>query len=96
MFPDARILDVDLTNQRIATKIFPGEIYRLYPGGSALGVYLLLQEMEPGVDPLSRGNMQENSVSALTGLPISGISRATVTTKSPLGIAKPVGISRSI
>jgi aldehyde:ferredoxin oxidoreductase len=84
MFPDAKILDVDLANQRIATKIFPGEIYRLYPGGSALGVYLLLQEMEPGVDPLSPENMLVFSVSALTGLPISGISRVTVTTKSPL------------
>ncbi|WP_227764800.1 aldehyde ferredoxin oxidoreductase family protein [Zhaonella formicivorans] len=84
MFPDARILDVDLTNQRIGTKILPGEIYRLYPGGSALGVYLLLQEMEPGVDPLSPNNMLVFSVSPLTGLPISGISRVTVTTKSPL------------
>jgi aldehyde:ferredoxin oxidoreductase len=84
LFPDARILEVNLSNRKIETKIIPGETYRLYPGGSALGVYLMLQEMKPGVDPLSPENMLVFSVSALTGLPISGISRLTVTAKSPL------------
>jgi aldehyde:ferredoxin oxidoreductase len=40
--------------------------------------------MKPGIDPLSPENMLVFSVSALTGLPISGISRLTVTAKSPL------------
>lgn len=84
MFPDARILDVDLTNQKISTRSLPGEIYRLYPGGSALGLYLLLQEMGPGIDPLSPDNLLVFAVSALTGLPVSGLSRVVVTTKSPL------------
>jgi aldehyde:ferredoxin oxidoreductase len=84
LFPDARILEVNLSNRKIETKIIPGETYRLYPGGSALGVYLMLQEMKPGVDSLSPENMLVFSVSALTGLPISGISRLTVTAKSPL------------
>jgi len=83
-FPDAKILDIDLANQKVTTKTIPGETYRLYPGGSALGVYLLLQEMKPGVDPLSPENMLIFSVSPLTGLPISGQSRVVVTTKSPL------------
>lgn len=34
-FPDAKILDVDLTSGKIETKTIPGETYRLYPGGSA-------------------------------------------------------------
>ncbi|PAB59243.1 aldehyde:ferredoxin oxidoreductase [Anaeromicrobium sediminis] len=84
MFPDAKILDINLSTREINTKILPGEIHRLYPGGSSLGVYLLLQDMEPGVEPLSPENMLVFSVSALTGLPISGISRVNVTTKSPL------------
>ncbi|HSH35891.1 aldehyde ferredoxin oxidoreductase N-terminal domain-containing protein, partial [Schnuerera sp.] len=83
-FPDARILDVNLTKGEIKTRIIPGDIYRLYPGGSALGLYLILQDMDPKADPLSPENMLVFSVSPFTGLPISGTSRVTVTTKSPL------------
>ncbi|MBB6214141.1 aldehyde:ferredoxin oxidoreductase [Anaerosolibacter carboniphilus] len=84
LFPDAKILDVDLSNKEITTRVLAGEIYRLYPGGSTLGLYLAIQEMEPGIDPLSPENMLIFSVSAMTGLPISGISRLNVTAKSPL------------
>lgn len=84
MFPDAKILEVDLTNKTTTTRLLSGEIYRLYPGGSALGVYLLMQDMDPKTDALSPENMLVFSVSALTGLPISGISRLNVTAKSPL------------
>lgn len=83
-FPDARILKVDLTNREIKIDILPGDIYRLYPGGSALGLYLAMQDIRPGIDPLSPENTLVFSVSALTGLPISGISRLNVTAKSPL------------
>ena len=83
-FPEARILDVDLSSGTVATKTIPGEIYRLYPGGSALGLYLFLNEIEAGVDPLSPDNVLVMAVSPLTGLPISGLSRVAVTTKSPL------------
>lgn len=83
-FSDARILDVNLTTGEIGIKILPGEIYRLYPGGSALGSYLILRELEPGIEALSPENMLVFSVSPLTGLPISGQSRMVVTTKSPL------------
>ncbi|MGI6685717.1 MAG: aldehyde ferredoxin oxidoreductase family protein [Bacillota bacterium] len=83
-FPDARILDVNLTTGEIQIKVLPGEVYRLYPGGSALGTFLILQDMAPGIDPLSPENMLVFSVSPLTGLPVSGLSRITVTTKSPL------------
>lgn len=84
MFPDARILEVDLTNQKITTKLLPSEVYRQYPGGSILGLYLILNEMAVGIDPLSPENMLIFSVSPLTGLPVSGTSRIVVTTKSPL------------
>ena len=83
-FPEANIIDIDLSSGTINMKKLPGEIYRLYPGGSALGLYLALQEIEPGIDPLSPENTLVFSVSALTGLPISGISRVSVTAKSPL------------
>ena len=83
-FPEARVLEVDLSRNTVEKKTIPAETYRLYPGGSILGLYLLLQEMEPGVDPLSPENMLVMSVSPLTGLPISGLSRLAITTKSPL------------
>ena len=84
LFPEAKILDVNLTKGEVSTRILPGEIHRLYPGGSALGVYLALQELEPGTDPLAPENPLIFSVSAMTNLPISGISRMNVTAKSPL------------
>lgn len=84
MIKDAKILDIDLKNQTYKVRTLPAETYRKYPGGSALGMYLLLNEMKPGTDPLSEENLLIFSVSPLTGLPISGQSRMTVTTKSPL------------
>ena len=84
MFPEAKVLEVDLTNEKVEVKIIPGHIYRLYPGGSALGLYLILQEMPACVEPLSPENMLVFAVSPVTGLPISGSSRMTVTSKSPL------------
>lgn len=84
MFPNAKILEINLTNLSYEVKTLPGEIYRKYPGGSSLGMYQMLQNMKPGVDPLSPENLLIFSVSPLTGLPISGQSRMVVTTKSPL------------
>lgn len=84
VFPDAKILDVDLTNGKIEKKTIPGEVYRLYPGGSSLGLYILLNEMDPKVEPLSPENILVLSVSPLVGFPISGANRMTSTTKSPL------------
>ena len=83
-FPDATILDVDLTSGKISKRNHSGDIYKLYPGGSALGVYLMLQEQKPNVDPFSPDNLLVFSVSPLTGLSVSGTSRLTINTKSPL------------
>ncbi|MDY0236453.1 MAG: aldehyde ferredoxin oxidoreductase family protein [Gudongella sp.] len=83
-FPNAKILKIDLTKKEITIEELSGDIYRLYPGGSALGMYLAMQDIKPGIDPLSPENTLVFSVSALTGLPISGISRVNVTGKSPL------------
>ena len=84
LFPDGKILDINLANKEVVKRTIPGDIYRLYPGGSALGVYLLLQEMPAGIDPLSPDNMLIFSVSPFTGLNMSGLSRIVVSTKSPL------------
>lgn len=84
MFPNAKILNINLSTGKTKLEILDGETYRLYPGGSALGVYLFMNLITPGIDPLSPENVLVFSVSPLTGLPISGLSRVVVTTKSPL------------
>ncbi len=83
-FPKGHILDIDLSSGTVSSQELPPEIYRLYPGGSALGLYLVLQHMEPGVDALSPDNVLVMAASPLSGLPISGLNRLAVTTKSPL------------
>lgn len=83
-FPDAVVLDIDLTHETIRKEIIPGSIYRQYPGGSALALYLILQNIEPHVDPLSPDNILVFAVSPLTGLPVAGLSRIVAASKSPL------------
>lgn len=83
-FPSARILRVDLSAGEISRQELPPEVYRLYPGGSALAAYLLLREMGAGVDPLGPDNLLVFAVSPLTGLPVPGLSRVVVAGKSPL------------
>ena len=84
MIQNAKILFVDLTTKKMKIETIDGETYRKYPGGSALGMYIMLKNMDPLVEPLSPENMLIFTVSPLTGIPISGQSRMNVTTKSPL------------
>ncbi|MGL4484512.1 MAG: aldehyde ferredoxin oxidoreductase family protein, partial [Anaerovoracaceae bacterium] len=60
------------------------EIYRKFPGGSALGTYLLMKTMKAKIDPLSKENVVIFSTSLVTGMPFSGNSRMCVNAKSPL------------
>ena len=84
-YPEACILDVNLTTGELKKTTIPGEVYRLYPGGAALGAYLIMREgMDPKVDPLSPEALLVFAVSPTTGLPFSGNSRMNITAKSPL------------
>ncbi|HWI61586.1 MAG TPA: aldehyde ferredoxin oxidoreductase N-terminal domain-containing protein, partial [Symbiobacteriaceae bacterium] len=75
---------VDLTRGKIRKETISEEVYRKYPGGSALAAYLLWQYCPAGVDPLSPENVLVMAVSPLTGLAISGQSRMTAVARSPL------------
>jgi len=79
-----RILHVDLTAGRITVEEPEDSFYRKYMGGSALGAYYLLKETPVGVDPLGPENVLVLALSAVTGAPISGLSRMTAVAKSPL------------
>jgi aldehyde:ferredoxin oxidoreductase len=78
------ILHVDLTKGTLTTENPPESFYRKYLGGSAMGMHYILKEIKPGADPLGPDNVLTIMLSATTGAPISGQSRATVNAKSPL------------
>ena len=82
--PTGRILHVNLTTGSLDVETPPESFYRTYLGGSAMGLYYILQEMQPGTDGLDPGNVLTVMDSLLTGAPISGQSRVTVNARSPL------------
>jgi aldehyde:ferredoxin oxidoreductase len=80
----ATVYHVDLTRGTIETRTLSEDVYRKYPGGSALAAYLVLQAIPVGADPLGPDNVLAMAVSPLTGLAISGQSRMTACARSPL------------
>ena len=79
-----KILHVNLTTGQIEVERPSETFYRTYWGGSAMGTYYLLKNTLAGADPLGPENTLCFMLSATTGAPISGQSRATTTAKSPL------------
>lgn len=79
-----RILHVNLTDGSLEVEEPDEAFYRVYMGGSALGLYYLLKHTPAGADPFGPENTLTFALSGPTGAPISGQSRATVTAKSPL------------
>jgi aldehyde:ferredoxin oxidoreductase len=79
-----RILHVDLTTGGLEVEHPPESFYRKYLGGSAMGLYYILQGMQPGTDGLDPSNVLTVMDSLLTGAPIAGQSRVTVNARSPL------------
>lgn len=88
-----KVLRVDLTKSQITIEEPSDDFYRKYLGGSALNMYYLLKEMTPQADALGPDNVLALSVSPLTGVKVAGLSRLTVTAKSPLTNA--IGDSQS-
>ncbi len=79
-----RILHVNLTAGTIEIEQPDEVFYRSYMGGSAMGAYYLLKHTPPHADPLGPENTLSIMVGVLTGAPISGQSRVSVTAKSPI------------
>ncbi len=79
-----KVLHVDLTKGKTWVENPPEEFYRKYGGGSAMGVYYLLKDAPPKVDPFAPENVLTMFLGVPTGLAISGQSRMVVTAKSPL------------
>ncbi|MEM1732913.1 MAG: aldehyde ferredoxin oxidoreductase family protein [Desulfurococcaceae archaeon] len=81
-----RILRVDLWKEKTYIEPLPPEsVLRKWLGGRGLGVYLLLKELNPRIDPLSPANkaiVATGPVTGVAGIPASG--RWCSVTKSPL------------
>ncbi len=79
-----RILRIDL-NQESYKIEQPDELfYRTYWGGRGFGLYYMLKEMKPHIDPFSGDNLLIFSPSVLTGNQAPAMPRYTVCAKSPL------------
>jgi aldehyde:ferredoxin oxidoreductase len=80
----SKLLRVDLTGGKIWEEEISEATYRLYPGGKALAVYLLLQNLSQAADPLGPQNVLVLAEGLLTGAPISTATRFTAAARSPL------------
>jgi len=81
---NGKILHVDLSSGRLRTEEPPDGFYRLYGGGSAMGLHYVLQDTPRNIDPLSPDNVLTFFTAVPTGLPLSGLCRMTANAKSPL------------
>ncbi|KAB1190697.1 MULTISPECIES: aldehyde ferredoxin oxidoreductase family protein [Haloferax] len=77
------LLRVNLTERTVQTETVPQEYRDRFIAGKGLGTALLLDELEPGTDPLSPENLLIFSFGPLTGF-APGTSRYGAITKSPL------------
>jgi aldehyde:ferredoxin oxidoreductase len=79
-----KILHVNLSDGSIFIEEPPEAFYRKYMGGSAMGLYYILKDTPPGIDPLASENVLTFMTSVTTGAPISGQSRININAKSPM------------
>ena len=79
---DRKIAHIDLTSGRITIDEVPLNWRKGYLGGRGINAYLLLKEIEPGIDPLGPNNRLIFGAGMLTGYPGLG-TRMNVSCKSP-------------
>lgn len=79
-----RILHIDLSKKTLDIENPDYAFYRKYGGGSAMGLYYILQEMPPGTDALAPESVLTLMTGPTTGVPISGQSRLNANARSPL------------
>ncbi len=81
---NGKILHVDLARQTFRVEEPADEFYREYLGGSAMALYYILHGTPAHIDALDPRNTLVLASSVITGAPVAGLSRLTVTAKSPL------------
>ena len=78
-----KLLRINLTAKSFRTEEIEEEVLRRYLGGKGLGSYLLLNNVAPGIDPLSPDNKMIFVAGPATGTGMWGSSRYGVFSKSP-------------
>ena len=81
---NGKILHVNLNDLSYEIEEPSENFYRTYFGGGGLAAHYLLKDLKPEIDPLGPENILVFSLSVLTGAPLSGFSRYTISAKSPL------------
>ena len=79
-----KILRINLKIRAFKEESVPDSVFETYLGGKGLGIYLLMKENPPGVDPLSPQNKLIFCLGPATDSRIYGSCRHGVFTKSPL------------
>jgi aldehyde:ferredoxin oxidoreductase len=79
-----KILRVNLSKEKTSFEPLEETFYRRHFGGRGLISYILLNELEAGVDPLGLENKVIFACGPVTGAPVSGSGRNSVGAKSPL------------
>ena len=78
------ILRVNLTDGTIGKETLDMEVAKKFVGGRGLGTYILSQEIDPAIEPLSAENKLIFATGPLTGSQAPTSARYMVVTKSPL------------
>ncbi len=81
---NGRLLRVNLDDGKTVTEKLDADVLFKFLGGRGLAAYMLWNEVEVGVDPLSPSNKLVISVGPLTGLPLPSSGKLVVASKSPL------------
>ena len=84
---NGKILHVNLTDRSLAIEEPDEAFYRLYMGGTNMGMHYILRHVPAHADPLGPENVLTIFAGILTGVPFSGQSRISVNAKSPLSDA---------
>ena len=79
-----KLLRINLKNKSYSAEEIPDSVLENTLGGKGLGTYLLLENNQKGVDPLSHENNFIISLGPVSGTTIPGSSRYGIFTKSPL------------
>lgn len=79
-----KILHVDLARERMTEEPFPEEWRRNYIGGRGLGVRIIQDMVNPGIDPLGAENVLIFATGPVAGSGLPLGSRYDVVAKSPL------------
>jgi aldehyde:ferredoxin oxidoreductase len=78
-----KILRVDLSTSSVQEEQLEEKLVRKYLGGRGLGIKILYDELEGGIDPLSPENILVIASGVLTGTTAPSSGRYEVITKSP-------------